>query len=126
MKLVALWFCAMIVIVAGLSNVVLAEDSSSSQMATALSQGSHVGDGLPPKVRLDWPSISVEQIFWRSMRIARITFWITILCHILLAMWVLRDAKGGGKWLFVVLVLLGGFWGAIVYALARMGDAKKS
>ena len=48
-------------------------------------------------------------------------------CHILLATWVFMDMKkfGYGNGIFIVLVLLAGFPAAVVYALVRIGDAKR-
>jgi hypothetical protein len=50
------------------------------------------------------------------------------LCNILLAMWVFADIRkrGEGYGIFIALTLLAGFLGAIVYALVRLADTKKT
>ncbi|MCK5683019.1 hypothetical protein KAJ27_02825 [bacterium] len=49
---------------------------------------------------------------------------ICIILHILFTVWVYNDLKArqvdGALWIFIV--LLSGFWGALVYSLVRLGD----
>ncbi len=53
--------------------------------------------------------------------------WVAIV-HVLLASWVFTDIRkrGEGHGIFVVLALLAGLPAAIVYALVRIGDVKKT
>ena len=46
--------------------------------------------------------------------------------HILMAIWVYKDVrrKNSGNGIWIVITLLAGFFGAAVYALIRLGDAK--
>jgi len=46
------------------------------------------------------------------------------LVHILLAIWVFQDirARGAGSGLWIVITLLAGFFGALIYAVVRIGD----
>lgn len=48
--------------------------------------------------------------------------------HILAAVWVFQDirARGAGSGIWIVIVLLAGLLGALVYAVVRLGDVKKS
>ncbi len=68
----------------------------------------------------------MENVFWHAMRILRVAYWLTITSHILFAVLVFRDIRkrGEGCMLFVVLTLLTGACGAIVYALFRLGEKK--
>ena len=79
-----------------------------------------------PRERIVWPSQAMEEVFWHALRIVRCAFWTSMICHVLLALWVFTDSQssGGKKWFFVLLALLGGFLGAGVYALVRIGDRK--
>ena len=56
---------------------------------------------------------------------------LVVLCgivHVLLAIWVYRDLRkrneGAGLW--VAITLLSGFFGALIYAVVRLGDAKQA
>ncbi len=58
-------------------------------------------------------------------------FLILALCavvNILMAVWVYRDIRnrntGSGLW--IVITLLAGFWGAIIYAIVRIGDKRQA
>jgi hypothetical protein len=48
--------------------------------------------------------------------------------HILAAIWVFQDirARGAGSGLWIVIALLAGLLGVLVYAVIRLGDAKKT
>ena len=106
------------------SPLVVAQQQASSRQV--LLQGAQTVEGKTPEYRLGWPSNAVEALFWRAMRFARIVAWMTLACHVLLAFWVLSDATGNRKWLFAVLTLAAGMPAAILYALVRLGDQKKT
>jgi len=48
--------------------------------------------------------------------------------HILVAIWVFQDirTRGTGSGLWIVIALIAGLMGALVYAVVRLGDVKKS
>jgi len=52
---------------------------------------------------------------------------ICALVHLLLAVWVFQDirARGAGSGLWIVITLLAGFFGALIYAVVRIGDRPK-
>jgi hypothetical protein len=56
-----------------------------------------------------------------------VAIWLAVI-HVLLASWVFTDIRkrGEGHGIFVVLALLAGIPGTILYALVRIGDAKKA
>ncbi len=62
---------------------------------------------------------------WRCLRF--VVLWLAVV-HVLLATWMFTDIRkrGEGHGIFIVLVLLAGLPAAILYALVRIGDAKKS
>ena len=72
------------------------------------------------------PTAGVEAVFWHAMRMARCFYWTLIVCHVLLALWVLLDIRKRkeGNPIFVLLVLFAGFPAAVVYAITRIGDRK--
>ena len=51
-----------------------------------------------------------------------------IVVHILVAVWVFQDirSRGTGSGIWIVIALIAGLLGALVYAVVRLGDAKKS
>ena len=51
-----------------------------------------------------------------------------LVVHILVAVWVFQDirARGTGSGLWIVIALIAGLLGALVYAVVRLGDIKKS
>ncbi len=53
---------------------------------------------------------------------------ICLVVHILVAVWVYQDirVRGTGSGLWIVIALLAGLPGVLVYAVVRLGDAKKS
>ncbi|MCI0499583.1 MAG: hypothetical protein L0Y36_07880 [Planctomycetales bacterium] len=60
-------------------------------------------------------------------------FWcmVMLVCavvHVLAAVWVFQDirARGAGSGLWIVIALLAGLMGVLVYAVIRIGDAKKT
>lgn len=71
-------------------------------------------------------SPAIENVFWHVMRILRCIFWMTIVCHILMAFLVAFDIRkrGEGSMLFVLLTLLGGVFVFIAYGVFRLGDKK--
>jgi hypothetical protein len=73
-------------------------------------------------------SPAMEDVFWHALKIAKIGMVVLFACHILLAMWVFLDIRkrGEGHGIFIALALLAGFCAAIVYALVRLGDTKKT
>jgi hypothetical protein len=56
-----------------------------------------------------------------------VALWLAVI-HVLLASWVFTDIRkrSEGHGIFVVLALLAGIPGTILYALVRIGDAKKT
>jgi len=50
-----------------------------------------------------------------------------LVIHILLAIWVSRDIrqKNSGSGIWVVVTLMAGLMGALVYAVVRLGDARQ-
>ena len=55
-----------------------------------------------------------------------VLLFVLLVVHILLAVWVYQDIRkrntGSGIW--IVVALLTGLFGALVYAIVRIGDAK--
>jgi hypothetical protein len=68
----------------------------------------------------------MEHVFWHAMAILRVAFWVMIVSHVLFALLVLMDIRkrGEGCMLFVLLALLTGACGALVYGVFRVGDKK--
>ncbi len=79
---------------------------------------------LTPRSRVFPGSEAVEAMFWRAMGMLRCAYYVTMVCHVLLTLWVIADIRKrrNGQWLWVLLTLLGGFIATAVYALVRMGD----
>ena len=77
----------------------------------------------PSETRVLWPGHRAKAALWCTWRMA---FVVMAVCHLLLAVWVFQDIRkrGEGSGLFIVLVLLAGFCGAILYALVRIGERK--
>jgi hypothetical protein len=71
---------------------------------------------------------AMEGVFWHAMKIAKMSLLAVFACHILLAVWIFLDIRkrGEGHGIFIALALLAGFCGAILYALVRLGDTKKT
>ena len=53
---------------------------------------------------------------------------ICLVVHILVAIWVFQDirARGTGSGIWIVIALISGLLGALVYAVVRLGDVKQS
>lgn len=53
---------------------------------------------------------------------------ICLVVHILVAVWVFQDTRtrGTGSGIWIVIALLAGLMGALVYAVVRLGDVKQS
>lgn len=124
----AVWVLCVILIVGGVmvafpSGALAQETPERKLVAVYAVQDS---PGSTPELRLGWPSDAVEALFWRAMKMLRVIYWITIIAHVLLALWVLSDPQSPGsrKLFFAVLTLLTGFCGAALYALVRIGDKK--
>jgi len=68
----------------------------------------------------------MENVFWHAMAILRVAYWTMIVAHVLFALVVLLDIRkrGEGNMLFVLLTLLTGACGALVYGVFRVGDKK--
>ena len=51
-----------------------------------------------------------------------------VVVHILVAIWVFQDIRkrGTGSGIWIVIALIAGLLGALVYAVVRLGDAKQS
>jgi hypothetical protein len=51
-----------------------------------------------------------------------------LVVHILVAVWVFQDirTRGTGSGIWIVIALIAGLLGALVYAVVRLGDAKKT
>lgn len=85
---------------------------------------------LPPAPGLDQPARrpgpTLEKGIHCLIGMARACFLVMAICHVLLTVWVFQDIRkrGEGSGFFVVLTLLAGFCGAILYALVRIGDKK--
>lgn len=64
---------------------------------------------------------------YRCCFLTGLLVWVALI-HTLLASWVFTDIRkrGDGHGIFVVLALLAGIPGTILYALVRIGDAKKT
>jgi len=50
-----------------------------------------------------------------------------LVVHILVAVWVFQDIRirGAGSGIWIVITLIAGLLGALVYAVVRLGDVKK-
>ncbi len=79
-----------------------------------------------PAAQVGWPTPAVEKLLWRARQFVRCVFWTMVLVHILVAIWVFTDIRkrGEGHGIFIVLALLTGICGGILYALVRLGDRK--
>ena len=63
---------------------------------------------------------------WQACRFLRCAIGFLAVIHILLAFWVFTDIRkrGEGHGVFIVIALLAGVPGTILYALVRIGDRK--
>ncbi len=77
-------------------------------------------------MRVHWPGPIAKTAFWKALCWIKVVALVTIVCHILLAVWVYTDIRkrGEGNGIFIVLALLAGFFGAGLYALVRIGERK--
>lgn len=79
-----------------------------------------------------------QQRPWPTLRPGRMIGWpkpfcilLMVMCvvvHILVAVWVFQDIRirGVGSGIWIVIALIAGLLGALVYAVVRLGDVKQS
>ena len=125
MRQLSIWFRC-VVVIAVLMGAVAPALLAQQEQAAPTQQPAQSGLRLVPTTRLTFSSPAVEGVFWRGLKMLQYMYWITIACHVLLAVVVLLDIRrrGEGNPLFVFLTLLGGFLAAGVYGIFRIGDRK--
>jgi hypothetical protein len=110
----AQWFTWVGIAGVGVSIVVVKVASRKTVSEQVATYGASVDTRLAPAFRC-------------AARSLKCLAWTMALLHILLAVWVYTDIRkrGEGHGIFIVLVLLAGLPAAILYALVRIGDAKR-
>ena len=68
---------------------------------------------------------------WKMERFKPFCFVVMVMClivHVLAAVWVFQDIRirGTGSGIWIVIALIAGLPGALVYAVVRLGDMKQS
>ena len=130
MKSYVWWMCLAVVVaglaLAGTGRVLAAEEEANEQQEHGVSKQTPTGLQQPP-IRVTM-SPAMEGVFWHAMKIAKASLVAIFACHILLAVWIFLDIRkrGEGHGIFIALALLAGFCGAILYALVRLADTKKT
>src|SRR6266404_640221 len=131
------WLLCLAVVVAGLAlagtaRVSGAEENENEEHEHGAPPASMQGaPRLRPPIRAVF-SPAMEGVFWHALNVGRCVAktvgLVLVACHILLAMWVFLDIRkrGEGSGIFIALALLAGFCGAILYALVRLADTKKT
>jgi hypothetical protein len=124
------WWLCLAVVVTGLAfaGTARAVGSEENEQHEQVGSPQALGTGLKqPPIRVTL-SPAMEGVFWHAMKVAKMSLLVVFACHILLAVWVFLDIRkrGEGNGIFIALALLAGFCGAILYALVRLADAKKT
>ena len=125
-----LWMAAAVVIFCGAIRMAAASGATGPAAGTGAVQWRASG-GAQPAVAMAWLGADVRTRIWNILGKARLLA--LGICHLLLAWWVYTDTnrravKEGPQpeaWVWVAVTLLGGFLGAAVYALIRMGDRRE-
>jgi len=127
------WWMCLAVVVAGLALAGTARAQGAAD--EAIEQHEHMagpgqmpmGPHLQPPTRVTL-SPAMEGVIWHALRIAKASMLVIFACHILLAVWIFLDIRkrGEGHGIFIALALLAGFCAAILYALVRLADMRKT
>ena len=132
MKSYGWWLCLAVVVaglaLAGPARVQGAEEDENEQHEHAAPPGQMpIPPHLRPPMRVTL-SPAMEGVFWHAMKIAKAGLLAVFACHILLAVWIFLDIRkrGDGHGIFIALALLAGFCAAILYALVRLADMRKT
>jgi hypothetical protein len=132
MKSYAWWMCLAVVVagvaLAGTARVVGAEEEENEQHEHMAAPGQMpMAPHLQPPVRVTL-SPAMEGVIWHTLKIAKASLLVIFACHILLAVWIFLDIRkrGEGHGIFIALALLAGFCAAILYALVRLADMRKT
>lgn len=132
MKSYAWWMCLVVVVaglaLAGTARAQGAEEEANEQHEHMAGLGHMpMGPHLQPPTRVTL-SPAMEGAFWHALKIAKASLLVIFACHILLAVWIFLDIRkrGEGHGIFVALALLAGFCAAILYALVRLADMRKT
>ena len=132
MKSYTWWLCLAVVVaglaLAGTAWVSGAEENENEQHEHGAPPAPmQMAPHLRPPVRVVLTP-GMEGVFWHALKIVKVAALLTVVCHILLAIWVFLDIRkrGEGHGIFIALALLAGFCGAILYALVRLADMKKT
>jgi hypothetical protein len=132
MRIYTWWLCLAVVVTglafAGTARAAGAEENGDEQRehgGPPPGQGPMVTRLAPLRMTM---TPAMEGVFWHAMKIAKMSLLAVFACHILLAVWIFLDIRkrGEGHGIFIALALLAGFCGAILYALVRLGDTKKT
>jgi hypothetical protein len=129
MKSYTWWLCLAVVVTglafAGTARAAGPDDELHEHGGPPPGQGQMAEHLAPIRVTM---SPAMEGVFWHAMKVAKMSLLAIFTCHILLAVWVFLDIRkrGEGHGIFIALALLAGFCGAILYALVRLADAKKT